>query len=154
VTAASRVIAFKNNFKKNDRPCTCPTNESSVGYTICSCDSFKNSLTRNLAMPEFSRLTLYWENYETAISCFPSAKTLRTVLKGLRERISVKYWRPLFIKRRQKVKVPLCFTKYHGMKMYWESGRTIPRILNLGTRWMWVISFTHRPLYPQRKSRR
>jgi len=27
-----------------------------------------------------------------------------------------------------------------------------PRILDLGTRWYWVVSFTTRPLYPQGKS--
>jgi hypothetical protein len=26
-----------------------------------------------------------------------------------------------------------------------------PRILNLGIRWMWVVRFTPRPLYPQEK---
>jgi hypothetical protein len=26
-----------------------------------------------------------------------------------------------------------------------------PRILDLGTRWRWVVSFTSRPLYPQGK---
>jgi hypothetical protein len=29
-----------------------------------------------------------------------------------------------------------------------------PRILELGTRWRWVVSFKRRPLYPQEKSRR
>jgi hypothetical protein len=38
------------------------------------------------------------------------------------------------------------------MKTYWESGGTAPHILNLGTRWRWVVSFTPRPLYPQGKS--
>jgi len=28
----------------------------------------------------------------------------------------------------------------------------VPRILKLGTRWRWVVSFTPRPLYPQGKS--
>jgi hypothetical protein len=32
------------------------------------------------------------------------------------------------------------------------SGGIAPRILNLGTRWRWVVSFTPSPLYPQRKS--
>jgi hypothetical protein len=38
------------------------------------------------------------------------------------------------------------------MKTYWGSGGIAPRILDLVTSWMWVVSFTHRPLYPQRKS--
>jgi hypothetical protein len=35
------------------------------------------------------------------------------------------------------------------MKAYWETGGIAPRILDLGTRWRWVVSFTPRPLYPQ-----
>jgi hypothetical protein len=34
------------------------------------------------------------------------------------------------------------------------SGVIAPRILNFSTRWSWVVSFTHRPLYPQGKSPR
>jgi hypothetical protein len=38
------------------------------------------------------------------------------------------------------------------MKTYWGSGGIAPRILDLGTRWRWVVSFTPRPLYHQGKS--
>jgi hypothetical protein len=38
------------------------------------------------------------------------------------------------------------------MKAYWESGGIGSRILDFGTRWRRVISFTPRPLYTQRKS--
>jgi hypothetical protein len=38
------------------------------------------------------------------------------------------------------------------MKAYWESGGIAPRILDLGSRWRWVVSFTARPLYFQAKS--
>jgi hypothetical protein len=38
------------------------------------------------------------------------------------------------------------------MKAYWGSGGIAPRILDLGTRCMWVVSFTPRSLYPQGKS--
>jgi hypothetical protein len=38
------------------------------------------------------------------------------------------------------------------MKTYWGSGDIAPRILDLGTRWRWVVSFTPRPLYPQETS--
>jgi len=37
---------------------------------------------------------------------------------------------------------------YHAIKTYWVSGGIAPRILNLGTRWSWVVSFMPRPLYP------
>jgi hypothetical protein len=43
---------------------------------------------------------------------------------------------------------------YHAMKTYWGSGGTVPRILDVGTRWRWVVCFTPRPFYPQRKSPR
>jgi hypothetical protein len=38
------------------------------------------------------------------------------------------------------------------MKAYLGSGGIAPTILELGTRWRWVISFTPRPLYPQGRS--
>jgi hypothetical protein len=38
------------------------------------------------------------------------------------------------------------------MKTYWGSGGIGPRILDLGTRKRWVVSFTLRPLYPRGKS--
>jgi hypothetical protein len=53
-----------------------------------------------------------------------------------------------------KVKLSLCLTKHHAMKAYWRSGDISTRILVLGTGWRWVVSFTHRPLYPQRKNPR
>jgi hypothetical protein len=53
---------------------------------------------------------------------------------------------------RVKVKLSLCLIKHHGMKTYCGSGCIAPRILDLGTRWRRVVSFTSRPLYPQRKS--
>jgi hypothetical protein len=33
-----------------------------------------------------------------------------------------------------------------------ESGGIAPRIIDIGSRWRWVVSFTPRPLYPQGKS--
>jgi hypothetical protein len=38
------------------------------------------------------------------------------------------------------------------MKAYWGSGGIDPHILNLGTRWRCLVSFTPRSLYPQGKS--
>jgi hypothetical protein len=38
------------------------------------------------------------------------------------------------------------------MKAYWGSGGIAPRILDLGTRWNCVVSFTARILYPQGNS--
>jgi hypothetical protein len=40
------------------------------------------------------------------------------------------------------------------MKMCWESGGIAPCILNLGTTWTWVVTFTPRPLYPRVESPR
>jgi hypothetical protein len=36
-------------------------------------------------------------------------------------------------------------------KSIWENGGIAAYILNLGTKWMSVVSFTHWPLYLQRK---
>jgi hypothetical protein len=41
---------------------------------------------------------------------------------------------------------------HHAVKTQWGSGGIAPRILNLVTRWRWVVSFTPRPLYPRGKS--
>jgi hypothetical protein len=46
----------------------------------------------------------------------------------------------------------LCLTKHHAMKTYCGSGGIAPRILDLGTRWRWVVIFIPRPLYPQGNS--
>jgi hypothetical protein len=44
--------------------------------------------------------------------------------------------------------VPVFFlTEHHAIKTYWGSGGIAPHILDLGTRWRWVISFTPRTLY-------
>jgi hypothetical protein len=34
-----------------------------------------------------------------------------------------------------------------AMKAYKGSRGTVPVILNLGTRWRWMINFSHQPLY-------
>jgi hypothetical protein len=47
--------------------------------------------------------------------------------------------------------VPVVFfllIEHHALKAYWGTGGIASRILDLGTRWRWVISFTARPLYP------
>jgi hypothetical protein len=51
-----------------------------------------------------------------------------------------------------KGKVALCFNwaPHHGGVL--GVGGIAPRILDLGTRWRWVVSFTPRPLYPRGKS--
>jgi len=46
-----------------------------------------------------------------------------------------------------KVKLSSYLTKHHAIKMYWVSGGIAPHILNLSTRWSWVVSFTPWLLY-------
>jgi hypothetical protein len=41
---------------------------------------------------------------------------------------------------------------HHAMKTYWESGGIAPHIIDLGTRWKWVVSFTSPAALPPRKS--
>jgi hypothetical protein len=53
--------------------------------------------------------------------------------------------------RQLKVK-SLCLTKHHSMKTYWGIGGLARRILDLGTRWRPVVSFTPWPLYSQRRN--
>jgi hypothetical protein len=61
----------------------------------------------------------------------------------------------LFLKgKKVKVKLSLHFflTEHHAIKAYWGSGGISPRILDLGTRWRWVVRFMPWPLYPQGKN--
>jgi hypothetical protein len=48
----------------------------------------------------------------------------------------------------------LCFylTQHQAMKAYWESGGIAPCILDIGTSWRWLVSFTPRPLYPRERA--
>jgi hypothetical protein len=51
-----------------------------------------------------------------------------------------------------KVKLSLCFfSQAPSHEDVLGSGGIAPRILDLGTRWRWVVSFTALPLYPQGK---
>jgi len=52
-----------------------------------------------------------------------------------------------------KVKLSLCFllAEHQAMKAYRGNGGIAPRLLDLGTKWRWLISFTPRPLYHQGK---
>jgi hypothetical protein len=50
------------------------------------------------------------------------------------------------------IKWSLFLTEHYAIKAYWGSGGIAPRILDFGTRWRWVASFTPRPLYSQGKS--
>jgi hypothetical protein len=49
--------------------------------------------------------------------------------------------------RERDVNLPLYLTKHHAIKTYRRNGGTAPRILNLGTRWRWAVSFVPPPLY-------
>jgi hypothetical protein len=57
------------------------------------------------------------------------------------------------LKSKGKSKVlPVFLTKHHAMEAYWGSGGVAPRILDPGTTWRRVATFTQRSLYPQGKS--
>jgi hypothetical protein len=49
-----------------------------------------------------------------------------------------------------KVKFSLRLTKHHAMRTYWGNGGIAP-LIDLGTRWKWVVGFTPRSHYPQGK---
>jgi len=57
-------------------------------------------------------------------------------------------------KAKGKGKVALCLAKHHAIKMYCGSRFIAPRIIKLGVRRMWVVSFTPQPLYPRGKKLR
>jgi hypothetical protein len=61
------------------------------------------------------------------------------------------FWNPI---NAIKIRLSLCFswTEYHAMKASWGSRGIAPHILDFGTRWRWVASFTPRPLYSQGKT--
>jgi len=48
--------------------------------------------------------------------------------------------------RLSQIKIKIKLSKHHPLKTYWGRGGTASRILNLGTRWRWVVSFS--PLAP------
>jgi hypothetical protein len=50
-----------------------------------------------------------------------------------------------------KVKLSLWLTRHHAMRKYCGSGGIVPRILDLGTRWRWVVSFTPRSRFTPRE---
>jgi len=50
-----------------------------------------------------------------------------------------------------QLKLSLCLTKHHAIKTSGSGGIAPPHILNLVSRWRWVVSFTTRPLYLQAK---
>jgi hypothetical protein len=52
----------------------------------------------------------------------------------------------------RKVKLSLCLTKHHAMKIYRGCGGIAPCILDFGTRWRWVVRFMPWLFYPQGKS--
>jgi hypothetical protein len=58
---------------------------------------------------------------------------------------------PKLVNVKGKVKIVLVpfLTERHAMKAYCGSGGIAPRILDLDTRWRWVVSFTPWPFYPQ-----
>jgi hypothetical protein len=50
--------------------------------------------------------------------------------------------------RRRRRRKGIFALKHQAMKTHGDTGNA-PRILNLGTIWRWMVSFTVRPLYPQ-----
>jgi hypothetical protein len=50
------------------------------------------------------------------------------------------------------LKIKVKWSRHHAINTYWGSGGTDPYVLDLGTRWRWVVSFTRRQFYPQRNN--
>jgi hypothetical protein len=47
-----------------------------------------------------------------------------------------------------------CLIEHDNANTGWGSGGIAPRVLNYGTRWRWVVSFTPRPIYRREKNPR
>jgi hypothetical protein len=85
---------------------------------------------------------------ETELVAVQRNELIRRVCVSERGAVIVKVWEKVKV----KVKFSLCLTKHHSVKTYWGSGGIAPRILNFGTSWKWVVSFTHRLLYSREKT--
>jgi hypothetical protein len=83
-------------------------------------------------------------DYLLVLRFFPLLHPLCFV-KGNIKVVSVPKHHVIKVYRVVKVKA-LCLTKHHAMKTYWGNEGIVPRILDLGTRWRWVVSFTPRQL--------
>jgi hypothetical protein len=58
-------------------------------------------------------------------------------------------WFLMYITNTFKESCPCALTQHHAMKAYLGSGGIASRILDLGTRWRWMVSFTPLLLYLQ-----
>jgi hypothetical protein len=94
----------------------------------------------------FTKMNNLWDRYKL------SACESKQWIPLLRSWLNFTWHSVLINKVKVKLKLSLCLTKQHTMKTYWGSGGIAPRILILGTRWKWVVSFAHRPFYPKGKS--
>jgi hypothetical protein len=77
----------------------------------------------------------------------PASDTSSYQLKWLFTIVDLMYLKVISLKA-----VPVFLTQHHAMNAYWRNGGIAPHIIELGTRWRWVVSFTFRRLYPQGKS--
>jgi hypothetical protein len=109
------------------------------------------SWLRNLFLLNLGKeygMAVYLEQYAcNGPECIQEIMVLRTPLLGTR---TASFWTCTH----QRWVIPrLCFffnwARHEGVLGEWGIS---PLILDLGTRWRWVVSFTPRPLYPQGKS--
>jgi hypothetical protein len=88
--------------------------------------------------------------WSSCLSC-RSCVSQRLIITSLQVSTHTHVYIHLYVYRtsfscKARVKMSLCLTKHHAMKMNWRSGGIAPHILDFGTRWRWVVSFTLRPL--------
>jgi hypothetical protein len=116
----------------------CTVSDSSLRY-------YNEASTRRLEIPvSLSKLLTQIQ----ASSLLLSIRTLMTVRNTRSNRfdlsrasLSTAQWRYI-----------LYLTTHHAHEVIWGSSGIAPRILNLDTRWRWVVRFTPRSLYPRGKS--
>jgi hypothetical protein len=121
----------------------------------------------NQSFFRLSPLCICWRSYRTykdfnigseqdtqilsILSCFPKSPwdswNLQSAGSHIVTRNPKAYGKHWPVLRKLNVKLSLCLMKHNAVKTYgeWTS------ILNVGSRWRWVVIFTVRPVYPRGK---
>jgi hypothetical protein len=95
----------------------------------------------------FSRVEPAWSTTRGSVMKHGKVRVFRPSYQYKGDSLWITIWKASAGVSQYSYKLLLWLTKHHAMKRYWESGGIAPRILSLGTRWRWVVSFTPRPLW-------
>jgi len=104
-----------------------------LGYYAVSNSPEERSSQKSLK----SRNTVYWLSYCLIFKSYEDSKFSKLILLG-----KLKIWESGNSKNRKVIPV-------HIMKAYRWSSSVPPHILNVGTKWCWMVGFTSLPVYPR-----